>query len=138
MSLIVDASVAVRWYLPEPGAKEAERVLLSEMPLLAPELIIAEIGNAIWKRVRRGEVSERDAVDIVGRAMTAFTRLTPLSELAVSAMALAAKLDHPVYDCFYLALAARENAPLITADKKVHGLRDRAGVAVDLLAMTRT
>lgn len=135
MSLIVDASVAARWYLPEDGAEEAERILLSDTPLIAPQLVIAELGNAVWKRVRKGEVSAEDAVDIVERAMSAFSALTPLPELAVSAMALSAKLNHPIYDCFYLALAVRENARLVTADKRLHGIRRQAGVEVELLGV---
>jgi predicted nucleic acid-binding protein len=133
MNLVVDASVAVRWYLPEDGAEEAESILLSESSLIAPELVIAEIGNAVWKRVRKGEVPRGEAVNIVDRALTAFTSLIPLSELAVSAMALSTKLNHPIYDCFYLALALRETAPLVTADRRLHAIQDQAGVSVQLL-----
>lgn len=133
-SLIVDASVAVRWYLPESGSDPAERILAGAASLLAPELVLAEIGNAVWKRVRKSEVSIETALAIVDRAKTAFTKLTSMSELAAPAMGLSARYDHPIYDCFYLALAERESAPLVTADKRLAALAGRVGVAVATFA----
>jgi predicted nucleic acid-binding protein len=135
MSFIVDASVAVRWYFPEQGSEEAERVLVSQADLIAPELIIAEIGSAALKRVRKRELSAEEAVHIVAQALTAFTALIALRGLASEAMRYAAELDHPIYDCFYLALAASEGTPIVTADRKLAVLAERVGVSVELLAL---
>jgi predicted nucleic acid-binding protein len=53
---VVDASVAVKWYLPEPESDAAGRLLDPEHDLIAPDLLFAEVGNALWKRWRRGEI----------------------------------------------------------------------------------
>ena len=118
-SLIVDANVAVAWYLPESRSSAALALLADGTQVIAPELILAEIGNATWKRCRRGEVSTEDAVHIVEQAAAVFAKLVPLHELASAAMRLSARLDHPIYDCFYLALAERERAPIVSADAKL-------------------
>ena len=55
-----------------------------------------------------------------------FTALVPMAELAASATEIAIKLKHPIIDCFYLALAERECAPLITADKRLIAAAKRA------------
>jgi len=53
MSLIVDASVAVKWFSAEDGADRAEALFVAEPDLAAPELILAEVGNAMWKKHRK-------------------------------------------------------------------------------------
>lgn len=133
MSLIVDASVAVEWYLPERNSLEAERILSTDTDLLAPEIVIAEIGNAVWKRFQKAEVSLELAVDIIERATTAFSVLVPVTDLAREAMLLALRHRHSIYDCFYVALAQHARAPLATADVKLAAVATQIGIEVELL-----
>jgi predicted nucleic acid-binding protein len=133
MSLIVDASVAVRWYLPEPGSEEAERILAAGQDLLAPELVIAELGNAVSKRVRKQEVSSELAIEIMHEATKAFSGLIPLAGLAPRAMLFATRYGHSIYDCFYVALAHEKGGTLVTADRKLASVAGRCGVAVEVL-----
>lgn len=116
--LVVDASVAVKWLLPEPDRPLARRLLTEGEPLCAPDLVLAEVGNALWKNVRRGMPAGplREGWDILP---SCFRSLVPMAELAGEALALALRHDHPVYDCFYVALARRESAPLVTADSRL-------------------
>jgi predicted nucleic acid-binding protein len=83
---------------------------------MAPDVIVAEVCNVAWKRLRAGEITEEHAM----RAMTQIERLvdvlSPLAALAPRALEIARVLDHSAYDCFYLALAEREHALLVTAD----------------------
>lgn len=133
MSLIVDASVAVKWYLPERNSLEAEQILSTETDLIAPEIVIAEVGNAVWKRLQKAEVSLELAGDIIERATTAFSLLVPLRDLARQAMLLAVRHRHSIYDCFYVALAQQAVAPLATADAKLAVLATQIGIEVELL-----
>jgi predicted nucleic acid-binding protein len=55
--IVVDASVAIKWYVPEIHADAAVRILEGDFVLCAPDLIGAELANAIWKKVRRAEIS---------------------------------------------------------------------------------
>jgi predicted nucleic acid-binding protein len=116
---VVDASVATQWVLPEAQSAAANALRLTGEPIIAPDLVYAEIGNAIWKRAIRNELSEVTAVEALETATGLFTALIPMAELARRATELAIGLKHPIYDCFYLALAERENAPLVSIDKKL-------------------
>jgi predicted nucleic acid-binding protein len=87
--------------------------------LIAPSLIVAEIGNAVWKRAIWREVSVTDAVRALQTAIGLFTQLIAPSDLAARSTEIAIELHHPIYDCFYVALAERERCPLITADKRL-------------------
>ena len=132
MTLVVDASVAALWALNQEGSPRA-LALRTEDGLIAPSLIAAEIGSAIWKAVQRGAVAPADALIAIEAALLPFEALIATEELRVRALALAIELKHPIYDCFYLALAERERCPLITADgrllaaaKAVKGIELRA------------
>ena len=117
MSLIVDASIAVKWVSEERDSDQARAVYLSD-DCSAPSLIMAEVGNALWKKQRMKIVTSGQAIAAL-RALPEHIRLIEIAELAPRAAAIAAALDHPIYDCFYLALAEREHAPLVTADKRL-------------------
>ncbi|HOT83203.1 MAG TPA: type II toxin-antitoxin system VapC family toxin [Candidatus Defluviicoccus seviourii] len=119
MSLVVDASVALKWFLPEPDSQSAEALLAGREVLIAPTLIISEVCNAAWKRWRRGETTARHAEWVAEGIATVGVMLIGDQDLAVSAMAIARRLDHPVYDCFYLALAEQRDAVMVTADKRL-------------------
>lgn len=116
--VVLDASVAVMLALREPGSEAADALLLGEM-LVAPDLILAEVGNALWRKARLGAVSREDAAEALLEIRRLFTTLTPLDLLHAHALALALRRDHLVYDCFYVALALREGAPLVTADRRL-------------------
>ncbi|MGN6573805.1 MAG: type II toxin-antitoxin system VapC family toxin [Pseudolabrys sp.] len=115
MTLVVDASVAVKWVLSEPGSPNA-RSLQAEGGLIAPSLIAAEVGNALWKAVRRDGFARQDALDAIRTILLAFDALIPIEDLRLRALELSLDLGHPIYDCFYLALAERERAPLVCVD----------------------
>lgn len=124
MTLIVDASVAAKWVLDEDGSDRAN-ALRAEGGLIAPSLAAAEIGNTLWKAVRRGLVSRADALVAVEAALLPFDALVANEELHARALELAIDLGHPIYDCFYLALAERERAPIVSADAKLLGAAKR-------------
>ncbi len=130
MTIVVDASVAAKWILPEAGSSAAAALRQQDSELIAPSLLAAEIGNAIWKAARRGNVSTSEALTGIEAALIWFETLIPIEELRVRALALAIELGHPIYDCFYLALAERENAPLVTADEAMIAAARKAKIKV--------
>jgi predicted nucleic acid-binding protein len=129
VTLIVDASVAAKWVLPQEYSTHAN-ALRNEDGLIAPSLIAAEIANAIWKAVRRGTVLRADAAAALSASLRSFDSLIGEESLCVQALELSIGLDHPIYDCFYLALAQRESAPLVTADEAMITAARKARIKV--------
>jgi len=129
MRVVVDASVAVKWYLEEDHAAPARRLLDGTYELIVPDLFFAEIGNVLWKRWRRGELDD----DIIAETLAALDRVPcetrSARPLLSGAMALATSLRRTVYDSLYLALAIDTGARLVTADLRFH-----ASVAASPLA----
>ena len=112
--VIIDASVAVKWVVDEPNGNKAEK-LLGE-PLAAPALWLAEAASALWSKCRRRDISE----DEVRRACVTL-RQAPVSQISLelllpAAIDYALTLQHPVYDCFYLAAAHIHETYMVTAD----------------------
>jgi predicted nucleic acid-binding protein len=133
-NLIVDASVAARWFVPALAWRSAAELLKDSNTLLAPELILAETANAFWKSVRAGYMTPSEMQSAVVQLPACFEELATLRDLAGEAANMAIALNHPVYDCFYLALARRERAALVTADKRLAAAgRTIPGVEVRLL-----
>jgi predicted nucleic acid-binding protein len=119
MTLVVDASVAAKWVLPEAGSDRAAALRKANDDLIAPALVVAELGNALWKSALRGDVGEAEANEAISLAISHFDRLVPLEDLAARAIEFAIEIRHPVYDCFYLALAERERVPVVSADDRL-------------------
>jgi predicted nucleic acid-binding protein len=135
VEVVIDASVAVKWFLPEPLSDEAESILSllrsHALRAHAPDLILVEVASVLWKRTRGAErLPKADAA-----AALTLLRESPLSlerdrDLAAAAYELAALIPCTVYDGFYVALALREDGLLISADAalvgacRTHGLDD--------------
>ena len=115
--IVLDASVAISGLLPEADS-DAARTLIASTACMAPDVIISECVNALWKNV----MLERILVGEAEIALLTLPRLgialVPSSELADRAFALAVALKHPAYDCLYLALAESRRVPMITQDAK--------------------
>ena len=120
MAMIVDASVAFKWFVPEPDSDRALALFDTTEPLYAPDLVLTEVSNAMWARLRKIDGDHGSAVKAAASALPRMlTLLVPVVELLPRAIELAFDLNHPIYDCIYLALAEREKAALITADLRL-------------------
>jgi len=133
----VDASVVVKWLLPEDGQQHAyvlqDLFTDEKLNLIAPPLLIAEVGNALTKRCRRGELSVEAAKRLFDGLIEDSPVLIDFPGLHSSAFNMALAHRRPIYDCFYLALAVHRRCELVTADEKfVHAMKS-AFPAVRLL-----
>ena len=117
--LVVDASVALKWVLDEPGDREARALVETGEPLIAPELIVAEVVNVAWKRLLATEITSRQAAVIAAEVPRVFAELLAIGPLRMRALEIASELRHPAYDCFYVALAEARDVKLITADRRL-------------------
>ena len=119
MSWVVDASIAVKWVIPEVLSDKADHVRDHEDDVLAPDLLLVEVANALWRKTAAREISPREADAAFDLVRRSGIDLRPTAPLLPRAMDLARRLGHPVYDCVYLALAEREHAALVTADHRL-------------------
>jgi predicted nucleic acid-binding protein len=117
-ALVVDASVAVKWAVPEPFTEQAT-TLLEDHDLYAPAHWQAEAVNAVWKRVHRRQLTMVDAKECVSLFVDAPVNPVPLTELLEAAMEFAARLRISIYDALYVALAADRQIPLVSDDREL-------------------
>ena len=118
-AFVVDASVVVKWFVPEIHSDAARRLLTLHHEYFAPDLLFAETANTIWKKIRRGELPAehgRQLVDDIGRVAV---EMIPCRMLAVDAHELANSTGRTVYDLMYLALAIRLKTIMLTADERL-------------------
>lgn len=126
--MIVDASVAVHWFVETPFSAAAAPYRREQIEV--PGLFFGEVGHALSKYVRAGFVGEGEAVAAIEALAYPLVRVAGDRELAPEALRLCFSLNHPVYDCLYLALARRRDAVLVTADRKL--AQAARGIAVDV------
>ena len=120
MRLVADASVVIKWFVPEVHSAEATRWLDAAPDLAAPDLLFAEIASVVWKKVGRRELTEAQARAIASGVERLPFRCLSSRELHGSALELALATRRSVYDCLYLATALVLGAPLLTADRKLY------------------
>lgn len=117
---VVDASVAVKWFLPEVHSDAALRLLGGDHDLLVPDLLLAEVGNVLWKRVRRREATREEA----GATLEALLSLPLQVHSSRTLMPLALDIAHhtqrSVYDSLYVAVCLLRECPIVTADRRLH------------------
>jgi predicted nucleic acid-binding protein len=116
---VVDASVGIKWFVPEIYSEAARQLLSGSHQLLVPDLFFPEISNILWKRVVRGEDSPADA-----RATLANFQAVPLQvyasqPLMPAALDLALETSRTAYDSLYLTLAIAAQCQLATADLRL-------------------
>ena len=117
---VVDASVVVKWYVPEIDSERAGLLLQQPAPLLAPELLLAELGNVLWKKVRRGELRVAEGEEILGEFLSAApVDIRSDAPLVETAYGFATAVGCTVYDALYLSLAVAEQVRFVTADDRV-------------------
>ncbi len=120
--LVLDASAVVRIIEGTPPAAAFHQAVLDAELVLAPELMLTEVSNALWRLQRTAQLQAESLQPCLSRAAALVDHIEPDRHLQVEALALACHLDHPVYDCLYLALARREAAILLTADQRLQRL----------------
>ena len=119
---VIDASVAIKWYVPEEDRAPAMKLLAllgsGEMEFHIPDLMYCEVGNILWKKVRLGELSGPEATEIAAALLAVPKTVHPSALLLPAALNAACLLGRPVYDWIYLALAEFLGSTLFTADTR--------------------
>lgn len=130
---VVDASVAVKWFFPEIHGDAALRLLDDDHDLLAPDLIFSEVGNVLWKRVQRKEVTVREASTTLKGFVSLPFQIYPSRPLMSLALEIACRSQRSVYDSLYLAVAVLRQCPMVTADRRLHDALKSGPFSANLL-----
>jgi predicted nucleic acid-binding protein len=130
---VVDASVAIKWFLPENHSEAALRLLTQPHTLHAPDLIFSEFGNVLWKRVRRNEISKEEANAVLEGLLTLNLQVQPSQALIPLALEIAYRENRTVYDSLYLAAAIALQSSLITADARFFRALNKGPFSAHLL-----
>ena len=115
MKKLVDTSVAIKWSVEEEGS-DAAFVLYGPQSAI-PDVLLPELANVLWKKVRKGQIGSEQALAAYHEILTDF-EIVSTRGLEQRALELSLLLDHPAYDCFFLAAAEAGNTMLVTADLK--------------------
>jgi predicted nucleic acid-binding protein len=123
MRIVLDTSAAIDIVLQLPGSGILQKKIEEAEWIESPDLMIAEAANVCWKRYRSGAMNLEACETLLAETLNLPDHFISGSELHEEAFALAVASQRPVYDMFFVALARRRNALLLTSDK---GLRSFA------------
>jgi len=123
---VVDASVAAKWLLPAAGETlidQANHLLTlhakRDLQLLAPDLILPELGNVLWKALRHNRIKLQDAERALRRFLELAIQILPATDLMVPAIHIATSYDRSFYDSLYVALAVSAKSEFVSADERL-------------------
>ena len=116
--LVIDASVGLKWFLPEVHSIVSRRLTLGNFELNVPSLFYVEVGNALWMKTRRSELTPADAETIFSELSALPLLRHPDAPLGATGLSIALQTQRSVYDCIYLALAIQLGTQVVTADAR--------------------
>lgn len=122
-TIVIDTSVAAKWFLPEPLSDEADAILeqarLGRLQLSSPDLISYEFANILWQRQKKGEIGSDQAIEILFDFERLPIELVPGDVLGAEALKIACRTGCTAYDGAFVALAVGLKSRLLTADRKL-------------------
>lgn len=116
---VIDSCVCVKWLIKEEHSEKAIALLSSDLELVAPDIVLTEAANVLWKAVKRGVLAPEQADARLRDLPSFFSRLLPTFDFVPEALTLGMAVDVPVYDCVYVVAGRRTGASLVTADSKL-------------------
>lgn len=131
--VVVDASVVAKWFLPEPDAQAARRLVTGDYDVVVPDLVFSELGGILQHRVSLAEIDDYEALSVLQlleRMPLQIHRTWPLGPIALE---LRRSLDLCMNDCIHIALALRETAIFVTADRSLLEVINRTLLARHVL-----
>ena len=132
MTIVLDASAVIGVVLIMPDSIRHAKILEEADLVVAPDLFVAEVCNTMWKYRRANLLSSRECESALEHALGLADRLESSQDLYREAFALAERHDHPVYDTLYLVLARRNNALLLTRDRRLAELARKLEIALSI------
>jgi len=130
---VVDASVAIKWFVPEIYSDAALRLCRAGNRLVAPDLMLIEAGSILWKKFRISEITQAQAGLILKTMKSLPLKIYPSGDILELALNVACALDRTVYDSLYLALAITLECQLVTADRRFQNAIEASNFAKHII-----
>ncbi|HUE88681.1 MAG TPA: type II toxin-antitoxin system VapC family toxin [Vicinamibacterales bacterium] len=134
---VVDASVVIKWFVPEVQSEAARRWLDARHQLIAPDLLFPEVGNTVWKKTRRGELTTAQGRRLARDLSDIAVEVVPTRGLLADAHELAQHTGLTVYDAMYVALAVRLETQVVTADERLRRTAAQQAVIAPCVRMVQ-
>jgi predicted nucleic acid-binding protein len=119
----------MKWFVPEVLSERAVRLLDGNFELLAPDLVVPECGNVVWKKISRNELNADEGRAILQALGRAPIRIVGSATLIEAALEIAIGMRRTVYDGLFVALAVSRGCALVTADDRLAGTLDGGPLA---------
>ena len=123
MNLVIDASVLIKFYVPEIHSDKAEELLTrveqGDVMLFAPDLIYSEVGNILWKKQRLKELTRSEVEEITDAIISLPLKIETSKLLLPLAMDIGMAYGITIYDALYLSMARIYEIKMMTADRKL-------------------
>ena len=130
---VIDASVAVKWLVPEIHAERSMRLLKENHGLMAPDLVFAEIGNVLLKKSRMGEIETEAALEMLTDFKGIPLQIYKTDALLEFAWDIAGTYNRSFYDSLYIALSMKTACRMVTADLKLFNSLKTTSVSKHIL-----
>lgn len=117
---VIDACVAIKWFIPETGYQKASELIQAHSEFLAPELFLIEMDAIITKKVRKKEIELSEAYILHDEIRKLPFKLIRYDQTAKLSFELSATLPITTYDATYLSVALQFNEEVYTADRRFY------------------
>jgi predicted nucleic acid-binding protein len=128
LRLVLDASAALKAVLLPARSGPILDALSNATTVLAPDLFVAEVANALWKYIATGELTAEEAAVHLEDTLALVDRLIASTPMAQEALREAATFGHPTYDLLYAIAARREGCAVLTSDRRLSKLLDKMSI----------
>ena len=118
MIIVIDASVAAKWFFQEEHSMEAINLLDNHFEINVPDFFFLEMKSLLCKRTRRRELSLKEALEMDDEIRSIPIQSYPSAALRDKAFEIALETRSSIYDCLYLALAEALDSNMVTADRR--------------------
>lgn len=129
---VVDAPIVLKWIFPEPRWSTARRILSADISVLAPDVILSHIGTLLSTHVRIGDLADHEADEVLRVVGLMPLQLHKTWSLATDALEIERRIRCSMPACVYLALALREDAVYLTANRELYKCVQDSGLAANI------
>ena len=119
MTIVLDPSAGIEIVLNRPLANQLKKYISNSRIVISSDLYKAEVTNVLWKYIKADLITKANGIDLLSLAQNLVDEYYDISQFTIESLNESIRLNHSSYDMFYLTLARRSGAKLLTLDKKL-------------------